>query len=213
MFISNSVSDDVCGSTAERVAVPSSRTSAVEWAEGIAGQIRARCMDTYAAAKQVDPKPPPERVDLEKIEKKSRLQKARDESEHRTTLVNGRLCCSGCGSKVSAKGAIAWLKTPCKVSRKRQICQLEFDRVTGLVRIGRRECHDSHALVFDRVTGVHICTSCGCHGRTKFRNLSRPCGKAAGRIALRMVERGLQPGNSARATEFNRKRQRLAPRG
>ena len=196
-FCLNSTSIRIADESAKRVQLPQTAVSAVQWAEGIAGQVRARLVATSAAARAADPRPPPESVEAEVVAvKRTKLEKAIANSSHTVSQRGKRFHCSKCGSSVSRIGLVEWLKSDCQTSRKRLAQEPNLERIRGLVTIGRKGVDPSHALVFDDLTGYFLCTSCGACGKKKLVKLAGRCTRApteAGEQVLTRIEAGLDP--------------------
>lgn len=207
MFVGSTVAGDVASCTAARIQVPRSEVATREWRFAIAGQVRARCAETLIEAKKEDPKPPPAQPALDDAErvKNSRIKKLLQTSEHKVAWGSHRVTCKRCQPSASVIGITKWLPSPCRVTRKRLQAEPEFTRLEGLVRIGRKDIHESHIVVHDPITDRLVCTSCAHTGRVKLHELGAPCTRHRseyGERALGFIERGLRPGNPKGSVEF-----------
>ena len=79
----------------------------------------------------------------------------------------------------------------------------------GRTHLGHRISHESHNIAQDGITGVWFCALCGRYGDQVFRHLAKPCQlfrDRTGEQNLSRIKRGLMPGDSRKAREFNASR-------
>ena len=76
--------------------------------------------------------------------------------------------------------------------------------VPGQGRLRHQTTHPSHNCTFYPGLDTWICLTCGFYGSDVFKQLAQPCTGAANHAGY--VNRGLMPGSSKAAHEFNARR-------
>ena len=115
--------------------------------------------------------------------------------------------CSTCAAQVSAVPRVLkpWLKTPCRPAA------IFGSGGAQLARIGQRSSHHTHHCTWYPGCKTWLCSACGYSATSSLRSLARPCPvrhdglqiTSAGKKAIARINKGLMPGHSREATEFN----------
>ena len=148
--------------------------------------------------------------------KLARIKKLLEDTEHDIMEDPGRMHykCGRCCSRVPKHKAEAWLAAKCVVASSTRASPLGAVSASA-AQIGNLKAHDTHDMVYDKTTEVHYCTKCGSFARDTMKDLSKPCDnimKKAGKQNLARIEKGLMPGGSAYAVQFNAARTASAAR-
>ena len=106
------------------------------------------------------------------------------------------------------------LSLPCKFDKNTMQTQ-ELHVADTPVVMKNRVAHDTHCCVWFHFASTWVCTTCGCYSAAKVRGLTNPCTRTlskTGRENLARLEKGLLPGFSKAAREFNQDRVRYRKR-
>ena len=134
-------------------------------------------------------------------------------SEHDVVGHLDSVTCNRCGQRALHRAAFLkrCLKSPC-LAGHRVILPDGTHRVApvpGQGRLRHQTTHPSHNCTFDPILDTWICLTCGFYGSDVFKLIAQPCTGAAnqaGRDNLSRVDRGLMPGSSKAARDFNARR-------
>ena len=150
--------------------------------------------------------PPPKRV-------KPTMADLKHASEHDVVEHLNSVTCNRCGQRAPRRAALLkrWLKTQCHVGQRVTLPDgtQRIAPVPGQGRLRHQTTHPSHNCTFYPGLDTWICFTCGFYGSDVFKQLAQPCTGAAnqaGRDNLSRVNRGLMPGSSKAAREFNARR-------
>ena len=150
--------------------------------------------------------PPPRRV-------KPALVDLKAASEHQICENGNSLTCCRCGQRAPRRSAPLkrWLQSPCLVGHRITMSDgtHRMAPVEGQGRLRHQTTHASHNCTFYPSLDTWICLACGFYGSDLLKQLAQPCtgvSNQAGRDKLSHVSRGLMPGSSRAAREFNARR-------
>ncbi|CAK0808026.1 unnamed protein product [Prorocentrum cordatum] len=194
-YIGNVLADDFVDGIIERVQVARTQARTLGFAEGIAALVRSRGLATLQAAIEVEPSAGPsqkERRDANVQRKRGGKQLA--ETKHVITYdVDGtHYGRSRCGGRVPILKAAAWLMEECVPVERTKAST--HGAASSRAQVGHQKIHASHLGTYHDELRLHYCQRCGCiAGQTGRQNLSR-------------IEKGLQPGTSKMATEWNNRK-------
>ncbi|CAK0856487.1 unnamed protein product, partial [Prorocentrum cordatum] len=210
-YLGNSLADSFVDGIIERVQVARGDALRVGWCDGIASLIRSRGYATLMAAIEVEPSMAPSRPQRhEAYLKKQRRKERLTNTQHVIEEVNDgkQFRCTRCGSLVPVVGADTdrWLEGKCVKLVREQAS--EFGASSLGVQVGHQRAHPSHQLNYNEELGLHYCLKCGCIARENMRSLAMECGelKQMGKQNLSQIKKGLQPGTSKFARDWNRKK-------
>ena len=192
-----------------RCEFPDTVPALTSWVEGKSRAIRHRAALTTLDAIEKDPVaslPPPRRV-------KPTMDDLTLASEHDIVGHRDSETCNRCGQRAPHRAAFLkrWLKSPCLAGHRVTLPD-GTHRVAptpGQGRLRHQTTHPSHNCTFYPGLDTWICLTCGFYGSDVFKQLAQPCSGAAnqaGRDNLSRVDRGLMPGSSKAAREFNARR-------
>ncbi|CAK0808313.1 unnamed protein product [Prorocentrum cordatum] len=210
-YLGNSLADSFVDGIIERVQVARGDALRVGWCDGIASLIRSRGYATLMAAIEVEPSMAPSRPQRhEAYLKKQRRKERLTNTQHVIEEANDgkQFRCTRCGSLVPVVGADTdkWLEGKCVELVREQAS--EFGALSLGVQVGHQRAHPSHQLNYNEELGLHYCLKCGCIARENMRSLAMGCGelKQMGKQNLSQIKKGLQPGTSKFARDWNRKK-------
>ena len=134
-------------------------------------------------------------------------------SEHDIVEHLDSVTCGKCGQRALRRAALLkrWLKSQCQAGQRVTLPD-GTQRIAlgpGQGRLRHQTTHPSHNCTFYPGLDTWICITCGFYGNDLFKQLARPCtgiANQAGRDNLSRVHRGLMPGSSKAARDFNARR-------
>ena len=205
----NTLADGVAEAAAEFCEFPDTVPALTSWVEGKSWALRHRAALTTLDAIEKDPVatlPPPKRV-------KPTMADLKHASEHDVVEHLNSVTCNRCGQRAPRRAALLkrWLKSQCLVGQHVTLPDgtQRIAPVPGQGRLRHQTTHPSHNCTFYPGLDTWICLTCGFYGSDVFKQLAQPCTGAAnqaGRDNLSRVNRGLMPGSSKAAREFNARR-------
>ncbi|CAK0791013.1 unnamed protein product [Prorocentrum cordatum] len=209
-WLGNVLADDFVDGIANSVQVPRAQTRSVGFAEGVARLVRDRAYLTLMASIEAEPSQVPSLKIRQEAHVKARrrgaalLEGTKHNITHDVSSKHSR--CLRCGSRALISSADAWLAGECIAVQK-------ADAVHGSLRsrprIANQEAHVSHIVLYVEELGLHYCKKCGCIARESMRKLVQVCEETPGQMGkqnLSRIAKGLQPGTSAMALEYNKKK-------
>ena len=225
-FHANAEADRIAGVQAEGAQLDPILIKEVHSWDQAARLVRDRLAATFLDAVDKDPhreasfeKLP--KTDRRGVLKAERMLRALRGTQHRSRVRVGKTWrCKDCGGRPSAGVLLQWLASPCvplDARGNRAAPVYDGPAVPGQgVMVRRSTLHASHKLRFyDHVKGW-ACERCGHIAIESCKALAGECPRhlgQAGRDALARLSKGLWPGASAHAREFNRGRLRPTRKG
>ena len=150
--------------------------------------------------------PPPKSVKLT-------IADLKHASEHDIVEHLDSVTCDRCGQRAHRRAALLKrsLKSQCQAGQRVTLPDgtQRIAPVPGQGRLRHQTTHPSHNFTFYPGLDTWICLTCGFYGSDVFKQLAQPCTGAAnqaGRDNPSRVDRGLMPGSSKAAREFNARR-------
>ncbi len=201
----NRLADDMATIASEKCQLPRKLVHQIQELDALAHSIWERLAGIVMDCAQHDTegrKKAGRRRKASKLPKLNQLQQALSTTTHTVHIAGNRYQCSICRQKPSRTNITRWLRSPRSPPTARPAAQP--GHTTKL--IGDRAIHPNHAPHYFEHRGW-ACTRCGALGIEHLRNLqSSTCRvNRQGTTNINRLRKGLWPGQTAWAKEYNRR--------